>query len=71
VACEQKVLLNSGGISDQPGWFIELLSWFAPNYDMQKFMQKARMVLGTDDTSAKSKAGTRSKSGGQARARRR
>lgn len=49
VACEQKVLLNAGGLSDQPGWFVQLLAWFGPNYDDQKFMKKARMVLGSDD----------------------
>lgn len=46
VATEQKALLNAGGIAAQPGWFINLLSWFGPAYDMQKFVQKARLVMG-------------------------
>jgi len=59
VACEQKALLNGGGIADQPGWFIQLLSWFGPNYDDQKFVKKARMILGNDEgnKSALKKAG--------------
>jgi len=62
VAAEQKALLNAGGIADQPSWFIELLAWFAPNYDLQRFMQKARMILGSDE---KKQVGGKSKPGGR------
>jgi len=69
VACEQKALLNSGGIADQPTWFIQQLSWFGPDYDRQKFISKARMVLGTDEGKGMQRkaSGTKAKSGGQVR----
>jgi len=50
VAAEQKVLLTSGGISEQPFWFVSLLSWFAPTYDSMKFAARARMILGDGST---------------------
>lgn len=53
VAVEQKCLLVSGGISSQPGWFINLLSWFGPAYDTQKFISRARMVLGDENKDTK------------------
>lgn len=46
IAVEQKTLLVQGGLADQPGWFIKLLAWFGPAYDLQKFISRARMVLG-------------------------
>lgn len=55
VATEQKALLNSGGIADQPGWFISMLSWFGPAYDRQKFVSRAKMVLGDGSDDKKSK----------------
>lgn len=55
VASEQKVLLVPGGISDQPTWFISLLAWFAPAYDTQKFVSRAKMVLGDDTKDGGSK----------------
>lgn len=56
VATEQKKLLVHGGIADQPGWFISLLSWFVPEYDLRKFQQRVKMVLGDDDKTPASKA---------------
>lgn len=50
VAVEQKKLLVQGGIADQPGWFVGLLSWFAPEYDLRKFQHRVKMVLGDDET---------------------
>lgn len=50
VACELKVMLVEGGIANQPRWFVNMMSWFSVSYDMQKFMQKAKMVLGDDDS---------------------
>lgn len=40
---------QSGGISEQPEWWIDLLSWFSTQYDMTNFSRKARMVLGDGD----------------------
>jgi hypothetical protein len=54
VAVEQKKLLVSGGIADQPGWFINMLAWFGPAYDQHKFISRAKMVLGDDKTSGTS-----------------
>ena len=53
VAVEQKKLLTSGGISDQPGWFITLLAWFGPAYDTLKFAARAKMILGDGTASDK------------------
>jgi len=46
LSVEQKALLVTGGLADQPGWFMKLLAWFGPAYDLQKFVSRARMVLG-------------------------
>lgn len=46
VCAETKTLYNEGGISNQPHWFIELLVWFLPAYDQEKFMSRAKSVLG-------------------------
>ena len=46
IACETKTMLIEGGIANQPNWFIQLMAWFAPAYDLQKFIQRAQMILG-------------------------
>jgi len=53
---EMKKLLVSGGIADQPGWFVSLLTWFAPLYDTAKFASRVKMVLGDSDSAGKSQA---------------
>ena len=50
VSVEQRALLVAGGLSEQPGWYVSLLAWFGPAYDTQKFMSRARMVLGGEST---------------------
>ena len=50
VSTETGNLWDSGGIKDQPDWFIELLSWFLPRYDTMKFVSKADMILGGGST---------------------
>jgi hypothetical protein len=40
----------SGGISEQPEWWIDLLSWFVTRYDMSNFTRKATMVLGDGES---------------------
>ncbi len=44
LSCETGQLYESGGISDQPYWFVDLLSWFAPMYDNNKFISRFRMI---------------------------
>jgi len=46
VAVETGTLWQAGGIKDQPGWFMDLLGWFAPMYDNVKFSSRARQFLG-------------------------
>lgn len=55
---------NSGGISEQPEWWVDLLSWFSARYDMTNFHRKAVMVLGD----GKDKSQGVSKNGNQQRA---
>jgi len=58
VCVEMQTLLISGGVADQPSWFIELLAWFAPEYNLQKFISRAKMVLGDSDNVSKTSAQT-------------
>lgn len=44
---ETKQLLYNGGIAKQPGWYIDLLSWFVTRYDENKFYSRASAILGT------------------------
>jgi hypothetical protein len=46
IATETGVMLTEGGIEDQPSWWIDLLGWFVPRYDQQKFAIRTRMILG-------------------------
>lgn len=46
VAAETGMMLEAGGIADQPDWWIDLLSWFLPSYDQHKFASRVRSVLG-------------------------
>lgn len=50
---EMKQLLYTGGIAEQPGWYIELLSWFVNIYDDNKFYSRARSILGSDKKGTK------------------
>lgn len=59
LSMEVQCLYNEGGIIDQPPWFIELLSYFAPIYDKLKFISKAKMVLGDSSTSTPKKGPAR------------
>lgn len=38
--------LYDGGMSDQPEWWIDALSWFLPRYSHNQFVSRARMILG-------------------------
>jgi hypothetical protein len=43
---ETKTMLTSGGIAEQPGWYIDLLGWFVNRYDQLKFYYRASSILG-------------------------
>lgn len=36
LSCDTKHLLYSGGLMEQPSWFVSRLSWFAPRYNALK-----------------------------------
>lgn len=57
LASQQKALLYSGGLADQPDWFVEMLAWFAPQFDSMMFTSKAKQVLGDGDKMKKGTAG--------------
>jgi len=46
ITAETGNLWNIGGISDQPEWFIELLSIFLMRYNDHKFYSRAQAILG-------------------------
>jgi len=46
ICAETGALYNSGGISDQPEWFVELLGWFLPRYNDLRFNSRAKSILG-------------------------
>jgi hypothetical protein len=40
------ITLYDGGIADQPFWWVDTLSWFLPFYSTQRFVSRAKMILG-------------------------
>lgn len=58
ICAETGNLWNSGGISNQPSWFIELLSIFILRYNDHKFYSRAQAILG-DGKASKSVATNR------------
>lgn len=46
VASETGTMWEHGPLSEQPDWFVDVLSWFLTKHDFAKFQTKARMVLG-------------------------
>jgi len=46
VASETGAMWEEGPLSEQPEWFIDVLSWFITKHDFAKFQTKAKMVLG-------------------------
>lgn len=61
VASETGAMWQEGPLSEQPEWFIDVLSWFLTKYDMAKFTTKARMVLGDGKKESSSPKPTRKK----------
>lgn len=53
VLAETRQLPRAGGLDDQDTDIIDILAWFLPKYDMQKFIRKAEMILGNDNKSQK------------------
>lgn len=52
LTAETGVMIEGGGIVDQPDWFIENLFWFLPRYNSVKFYSRASSILGSDDKKA-------------------
>lgn len=46
VTAETGIMLEDGPLSQQPEWWVDLLSWFLPYYSDQKFYSRARTILG-------------------------
>jgi hypothetical protein len=46
VCAETGSLWETGGISQQPVWLIDLLAWFLPRYNDLRFNNRARAILG-------------------------
>jgi len=49
VTAETGQLLEPGGISGQPSWYVDELAWFLPRYNSFKFASQAAMVFGSDE----------------------
>lgn len=47
ITAETGQLLEAGGLVSQPDWFVELLGWFLPRFQMHKFVRMAEMVFGS------------------------
>jgi hypothetical protein len=65
ITSETGVMLSSGGIVDQPDWYVEALGWFLPRYQQTKLGMYAKSFLG--DGRPKSKAGKALKHGNNPR----
>lgn len=46
VSAETGTQWTVGGIAEQPDWWVDLLSWFAPAYNESRFNSRARAILG-------------------------
>ena len=52
IAAETGAMLRTGGLEDQPDWFIEMLGWLIPRLDLAKFASKVSMVTGGGGSSS-------------------
>lgn len=66
VATQCGTMWERGSLSEQPSWWIELLSWFVQKYNHEVFVQRAKMVLG-DGSEAKKLNSARPNRGGKQR----
>ena len=46
VCAETGIMMEDGPLSDQPDWWVDLLSWFLPYYSDVKFYSRAKAILG-------------------------
>jgi len=46
VCAETGTMLDNGSLYEQSDFWIDLLAWFLPFYDHQKFVSRVRMVVG-------------------------
>jgi hypothetical protein len=53
ITAKTGALWKNGAIENQPAWYIEVLGEFLILYDNLNFVQKAEMILGTDDKKSK------------------
>ena len=47
---ETGVPYQSGGLRDQPDWFVQNAAWFVPLYRQKMFFSRAKAVLGDGDS---------------------
>jgi len=59
ITAETGIMLEEGPLMDQPGWWIDLLSWFLPFYNDQKFWSRAKAILGSDSQTVNAAKGNR------------
>lgn len=57
ITAETGAMLNQGGLTDQPEWFIESLGWFLPKYQISKLNMIAKMFVGDGKTKGKKSDG--------------
>lgn len=65
LAAETGTMYESGGLADQPAWWIDLAAWFMPRYRDFKVMSYAKAILG--DGSSKGLASKGVTGGGKQR----
>lgn len=46
LSAETNAMLEAGGINDQPDWFMDHFSWFAPIYKQAKLMSLIERIMG-------------------------
>lgn len=61
ISAETGKMLEDGPISEQPDWWIDLLSWFIPYYSDQRFYARARAILGDENSNKASSSLARGK----------
>lgn len=61
ISSETGKMLEDGPISEQPDWWIDLLSWFIPFYSDQRFYARARAILGDENSNKASSSLARGK----------
>lgn len=47
LAAETGQPILAGALADQPGWAVDELSWFVPEYRETQFMRRAKAIFGS------------------------